>query len=110
MENRENRVEVKMQSTLADGHFFFDGMVENISRSGLKVTGIPAKFDIHTRACTTIVSGRGKNFKLKVKPSWAQDNGLYKDVGFQILSSPVDWLLMLNDLDPREKDIWGNLH
>lgn len=109
MELRENRVNVSMQSTLADGKFFFDGMVENVSRNGLKISGIPAKFDTHGQACTTIVSGRGKNFKLKIKPSWSQRSGLYQDVGFQILSSPVDWVLLLNELDPRDKDMWGNL-
>ncbi len=109
MEIRENRVEVAMQSTLAEGNFFFDGMVENVSRNGLKMTGIPNKFDAHTMACTTIVSGRGKNFKLKIKPSWVREDGMYQDVGFEILSSPVDWVLMLNDLDPRDKDMWGNL-
>ena len=110
MEIRENRVDVNMQSTLADGRYFFDGTVANISRSGLKVTGIPSKFDDQAKVCTTIVSGRGKNFKLKVKPSWSKENGMYKDVGFKILSSPVDWLLLLNDLDPRVRDIWGNLN
>ncbi len=109
MEFRENRVDVAMQSTLAAGNYFFDGMVENISRNGLKMSGIPTKFKTKSMTCTTIVSGRGKNFKLRVKPSWSQENGIYQDVGFEILSSPVDWILMLNDLDPREKDMWGNL-
>ncbi|MEN8140748.1 MAG: hypothetical protein ABFR97_05925 [Thermodesulfobacteriota bacterium] len=107
MKNRENRVDVAMQSTLADGNYFFDGQVTNISRNGLKISGLPCKFSAYAKAYTTIVSAQGKSFRLQVEPSWLKSDGLNQDIGFKIISSPVDWDLHLNTLDPPDRDLWN---
>jgi hypothetical protein len=101
MKNREDRVEVSMASTLSDGRFFFEGAVTNVSKSGIKVSEIPKQFDPGAGQCTAIVVGQGKNIKLLVCPCWYTEDGLHKEVGFKILSSPTEWALFLSEIAPQ---------
>ncbi len=43
--SKEWVVGVSMTATMSDGNFVFEGLVENISRTGFKMTDIPATFD-----------------------------------------------------------------
>ncbi len=103
MANRETRVGVTMTATMSDGNFIFEGSVENISRTGFKMTDIPAKFDPESSDCTAVISSKTKNYKFSVRPTWSTEKGIYKVVGFEILSPPAEWLAFLDELDPDGK-------
>jgi hypothetical protein len=103
LDNREKRVGVTMAATMSDGKFVFEGMVENISRTGFKMTDIPAKFNTESEECTAVISSKSKNYKFSVRPTWSTEAGIYKVVGFEILSAPAEWIELLDELDPEGK-------
>lgn len=103
MDKREKRVEVVMAATISDGNFVFEGNVANISRTGFKMTDIPAKFDPESPECTAVISSKTKNYKFSIRPTWSTEAGIYKVVGFEILSAPSEWFELLDELDPEGK-------
>ncbi|MBU0680145.1 MAG: hypothetical protein KKD73_01865 [Proteobacteria bacterium] len=105
MANRERRVGVTMTATMSDGNFVFEGSVENISRTGFKMTDIPSKFNPESSACTAVLSSKTKNYKFSIKPTWSTEKGIYKVVGFEIVSPPAEWIAFLDVLDPEGKMI-----
>lgn len=105
MDKRGKRVGVTMTATMSDGNFVFEGSVENISRTGFKVTEIPGKFNTDSTECTAVLSSRGKNYKFSIRPTWSTEKGIYKVVGFEILSAPAEWIALLDELDPDGKVI-----
>ncbi len=107
MDNREeNRVDVVMTATLSDGNFVFEGSVENVSRTGFKMTDIPSKFNTESVECTAVISSSGKNYKFSIRPSWSTEAGIYKVIGFKIISASTEWLELLDLLDPQQTDVW----
>ena len=68
MDPRETRVGVTMNATMSDGNFVFEGRVENISRTGFKMTDIPAKFDPESPECTAVLSSKSKTINSPSKP------------------------------------------
>ncbi len=103
MDKREKRVGVAMTATMSDGNFVFEGRVENISRTGFKMTDIPAKFNSKSPECTAVISSKTKNYKFAIRATWSSDEGIYKVVGFEILSAPAEWIALLDELDPEGK-------
>jgi len=104
MENRENRIDVAMTSTISAGKFFFEGVVANVSRQGLKMAELPGKFDAVMSTCTAIVTGEGKSFRLVLQPRWSKGKGYYREVGFMIVDSPAGWASFLDQLDGNDAD------
>lgn len=107
MNNRENRVGVMMMATISSDNFFFEGMVQDVSRNGFKMADIPTKFDPKSAECVAVISNKGKSYKLNVRPTWSSEAGIQQVVGFQIISPPSEWIYLMDELDPQEKDIWG---
>lgn len=107
MHEREKRYDFPMTSTLADGSLLFEGMVTNISKSGIKVVDIPTKFTMKDGACRSVISARGRNYRLTLTPVWIENKGHNLEVGFKIVEPTTDWQLLLKELDPPERDIWG---
>ena len=103
MDSREKRVGVSMTATMSDGNFVFEGLVENISRTGFKMTDIPAKFDPESSQCTAVLSSQAKSYKFPIKATWSTEDGIYKVVGFEIISPPAEWIELLDELDPDGK-------
>ena len=104
MDTRETRVGVSMTATMSDGNFVFEGQVENISRTGFKMTDIPAKFDPESSECTAVITNQDKSYKFAIRPSWSTEDGIYHIVGFEILSPPAEWIELLDELDPLGLD------
>jgi hypothetical protein len=100
MAKREKRVGVTMTATLSDGTFVFEGSVENVSRTGFKMTDIPAKFDAESPQCTAVITHEKQNYKMAIRPTWSTEAGIYKVVGFEIVSPPAEWIAVLDELDP----------
>ncbi len=107
MQNREPRVEFQMVSTIADGNMLFEGMVSNISRNGLKVVDLPTKCRMKAKEYKAVISAKGRNYRLSLYPVWMEKNGMHIEVGFKIVTPTADWYLLLKELDPPERDIWG---
>ena len=102
MKPRENRIEFTMEADISDGTFVFNGTVANASRQGVLLLDVPKKFDFYSPKCIAVINSAGKNFKLFMKPRWSKVHGKRKNIGFQIISPPLNWIRFINELDNRE--------
>ena len=96
-------------SSLADAHFCFSGMVEDVSRTGIRISNLPQKFDDSVGICICVIEAQGKNFKIEVEPRWTNDSGFLKEVGFKITNPPWNWTAFIRKYEPatEKDDIWG---
>lgn len=106
MDNRVyNRIEIDgFNADISDGKGFFPGVIHDISRFGLRMTDLPKRMDDKKQRMTAIISGHGRNFKMVVKPRWAESFGLRKIVGFEIINTPYEWTDFVMKLEPRKVD------
>ncbi len=102
MKPRENRIEFTMEADISDGTLVFGGTVANASRQGLMLLDVPKRFDFYSTKCIAVISSVGKNFKLFMRPRWSRVQGDRKNIGFQIISPPLNWIRFINELDDRE--------
>ncbi|MBI5559149.1 MAG: PilZ domain-containing protein [Deltaproteobacteria bacterium] len=102
MKLRDDRTEITILANIADGKHVFEGMVVNVSREGLKMIDIPQKFDFYSEKYTAVITEKDNNFKLHLKPRWAKTKKTHKDVGFKIISPPLEWIKFINELEGRE--------
>lgn len=90
-----------------DGFGFYVGMISDISRFGLCLTGLSLKLDGGAKKMTVIVSGEGRKFKMNIRPRWSISDNNSKTVGAQILDAPWSWTEFVMDFEPRGKDeVW----
>lgn len=91
---RQGRMKLKGYiADIADGHFVYGGMVEDVSLEGLRLNDLPDKFAVQGKRYSVVVSG-GPDlpcYKLKVSPRWRRKNGILVDVGFNIAEAPAGW-------------------
>lgn len=112
MEHRKfERIELKNYCVDAsDGRGFFQGEVSNGSRSGLCLKGLPKRIDATVKFMTIIVSGQGKNFKMKIRPRWTSTDGVSKSIGAEILNASWGWVDFIKYLEPKvDQDVWATV-
>lgn len=80
-----------LEVDISDGKGFFCGTIDNISRSGLSVSGLPSHLDGKAEILTAIVNGQGESFKMFLKPKWEYEEKKRKSVGLEIESSSWGW-------------------
>jgi hypothetical protein len=90
-----------------DGFGFYVGMISDVSRFGLCLTGFPLTLEGRVQKMTVIVSGEGMKFKMNIRPRWSISDNNNRTVGAQILDAPWSWTEFVMDLEPRVKDdVW----
>lgn len=102
MEPRDDRFEFDIAANISDGRLVFDGIMSNVARKGFMMPAVPKKFDFYSPKWIAVVSTPNKNLRLLVKPRWSKEDGKGKNIGFQIISPPLDWIKFVNELDGRE--------
>lgn len=108
--SRDNRIEFYMAADISDGSLVFYGTVSNITRKGFMISDVPQQFNFYSPKWVAVVNDIEKTFKLPIKPRWSKKQGKCKEVGFQIISPPLDWVKFINELDDREVAISSALH
>jgi hypothetical protein len=93
---------------VSDGKGFFSGIVTDLSRFGLRMTDLPAKLDNNQRL-SIVISGHGRNFKMLVKPRWAEKASTQKSVGVEIVNAPWGWTEFVMQMEPPPADVWGEI-
>lgn len=98
LETKEKRRQFRMKlkgyiADIADGHFVYGGMVEDISLEGLRLNDLPDKFAVQGKRYSVVISGGPDSpcYKLNVSPCWRRKNGILVDVGFNIAEAPEGW-------------------
>ncbi len=107
------RVELRgLIADIADGSFVFDGLIEDVSTTGFKISQLPKQFELKLKNYVTVISGYKKNFKIVIQPRWTRrtNNGYYQEVGFQIINPPWAWTEFIQEMLPEidTEDVWGN--
>ena len=101
---RQARLKLKGYiADIADGHFIYGGIVEDISLGGLRLNDLPDKFAIEGKRYSVVLSGGpdAPCYKLKVLPRWRQKNGFLLDVGFSIAEAPENWKSFVQQIMPH---------
>ena len=88
---RERRTEITMIADISDGRHTFKGVVVNVSRNGLRLKEIPQKFDFYSNKYTAVITDKETNIKFNLKPRWSKIQPPYKEIGFQIISPPLNY-------------------
>ncbi len=112
MENRKyQRLAIDgLSGDISDGVGFFPGTITDISRFGMRMTDLPKRLDDKMQKMTVVISGRGKNFKMLVRPKWITRTGFRKMMGFQIINTPWAWTDFVMAFEPgADADVWGDV-
>lgn len=83
-----------LESNISDGKSAFLVVVEDISKTGVGVSEIPAGFDETVHKCFATINAPLEDFKLALHPKWVHltDKGRHKRIGFQIDDPSSEWL------------------
>ncbi len=98
MATREKRTPLTMFAAISDGSRVYEGIVINVSRDGLMMKEIPEKFDFYAERYTAVISQQDKHFKFFLAPRWSKTTGIFKEIGFRIISPPLEWIRFVNKL------------
>lgn len=102
----ERMESVGLMTNLFDGRSGVLGLVEDISRGGLRVSAIPRAFEDGVETCYAVVNGGWRDFHLALRPRWAEPaprgRGVYKRVGFQILHPPIAWMNFIKEKEDEQ--------
>ena len=97
-----------MEIHISDRAGFCTGTVKDISRFGLCITDIPRKLHAQHGSFDAIVSGNGKNFRLRLDEKWKAKDGLTTVVGAGIDNVPWNWTEMVMHNEPVQGDVWDS--
>ncbi|MDH4317275.1 MAG: PilZ domain-containing protein [Desulfobulbaceae bacterium] len=98
--------------SIADGNKIFEGVIDDISTGGVKISQLSNKFSPSHQKYVSVVSGNNKNFKILLQPCWKRSirGGQYLEVGFEIEYPPWSWTEFVRKQLPENEieDIWGD--
>lgn len=102
MEKRKHqRIVIEdLAADVADGVGFYQGMVVNISQSGICMTDLSQQLDGDVENMTIVVSGKGGCFKMNVRPRWYTHGGARKTIGVEVVTMPPGWAEFVVDAEP----------
>lgn len=92
---------------IADGNFVLAGTVEDVSSGGFRMSSLPQSFSASNQNYTTVISGRGKHYRLIVAPCWKKQaaDSRSVEVGFKIVQASWEWSeLILDTVSSRSLD------
>ena len=75
----------------SDGFEFCQGRISDISKSGVCMTDLPKSFSRDANEMTAIITGRGKYFRMIVRPKWSTSDDIGQSVGAEIIDPPLSW-------------------
>lgn len=90
---------------ISDGHGFFSGTLEDLSKQGLKIDDVPKKLDEKAKQLSLVVSGKGKHFKMNAQLRWALGKTFSKEVGLEIIQAPPGWEEFVMDFKPEDNNM-----
>lgn len=91
---------IGLMTNISDGSSTFFGVVEDISRNGLRISQLPAGFDDTVDRCHGIVNGLHTDFAIALQPRWVRNTnkGMYKMIGFEIEAPPEKWTAFVDGI------------
>lgn len=92
-----------MEVSIADRVGFSTGSIRDISRSGICITDLPRQLQPANNSVTVVVSAKGQQFRLLLKPQWEKQEGATVATGTVINDVPRDWATMVMQLEHQHK-------
>lgn len=105
IKRKYERTEISgFMGNLVDGRKIIGGIVENISTGGFEFSNLPESFDAEKCTYIAVITGKGRHYKVLVKPCWRKYNGKNDiNIGFKILDAPWEWVeLNLNRISEQD--------
>lgn len=103
---RDNRINKRhktlgLMSDISDGKSSYMAVVDDISKNGLKIAQIPASFNDGTPQCKAVIHCPSGDHSFTLRPCWvtATNKGMYKTIGFKIITPPAGWVNILKELE-----------
>ena len=83
-----------LKSNISDGNSAFLVVVEDLSKTGVGLSQVPARFDETVNKCLAVVNAPHNDFKLNLNPRWVQvsEKGKHKKIGFEIENPSPEWI------------------
>jgi len=90
-----------LMMNIFDGRSAVLGVVDDVSRSGMRVSTIPPSFAESVETCYAVVNSAWQDFHLALHPRWVHALPLetFKMIGFQIQDPPADWTRFIERLE-----------
>ncbi len=82
------------------------GTIKDISRLGICITNIPRELKTQNDSFTAVISSKGHQFRLQLRPKWVKQDGLTLMTGAIIDTAPWDWTAMLIQMEPKDTNVW----
>ena len=107
-----------LKSNISDGNSAFLVVVEDLSKTGVGLSQVPAKFDETVKKCLAVVNGPHNDFKLDLNPRWVQlsEKGKHKnlekeagDLSFFLLQEDENDSIHLNQLQQKQNSNIKNI-
>jgi hypothetical protein len=98
-----------IESNISDGKSAFLVVVEDVSKTGVGVSEIPAGFDETVHKCFATINAPLEDFRLALHPKWVHltDEGKHKRIGFQIDDPSPEWLDFVDTVTGDAEDKGG---
>lgn len=95
-----------LKANLADGSSAFFVVVDDVSKTGMSVSQVPADFDETVRKCFAAIDASPEDFKLILQPRWVHSSskGNCKRIGFHIEDPPAAWVDFVEGLKSKAGD------
>jgi len=90
-----------LMSFVSDGKSSVLGIVEDLSKTGVRIAQVPNDFDTAVTSCKAVVHGPAGDFNIILKPCWVRETnrGMYKTIGFEIQNPPPGWTTFVEQLE-----------
>lgn len=93
-----------MMAVISDGKKQFFGVVEDLSRHGLRLAQVAANFDEFADNCSAVVQSPTGDVQVSLVLCWfhTTNRGMYKTLGFKIQTPPAGWQQMIEELEKND--------
>ena len=105
MEQRRNaRTSVaNIDVELLDKYGISTGILKNVSKFGVCITGIPRIQQAKNSLLPALISGKGYMIILQLEEKWIKKKGAVMVMGAKLDNAPLCWMEMVRDLEHKNK-------
>lgn len=100
MERRfqQRAVSQRFRVEISDGLQSYDGVVANLTYTGVAIEGLPLKINFSSPFCMLVIHGKTKSYKLRAVSLWSSINDKYLSIGAKIYEVPRSWYRFVDSL------------
>ena len=97
LQQRTNSQQLRVE--ISDGLQSYDGVVSNLTYTGVAIEGLPQRIDLNSQAYNLTIHDNEKRFELRAVPRWSTISETHKSMGAKIYEVPRSWYQFVDSLD-----------